>query len=161
MSEQVTKCADIACGECPWRKSNKGKPSPKCEGATYRWYSATNQRRLWSAIRQGERMTCHPTDHANPPTLDGRRAPETIQTRECAGALILVQREITLAQELRDPLFKRYRRNRPHGLSLTGLRKHIERIIFGGRWPGMKPVGRPDLNDTDVQYEPLGEWRAR
>lgn len=48
------------CAQCPWRTSNQGKRHP--DG----WYTKANLRRLWAGLRRGERMTCHPTDPANP-----------------------------------------------------------------------------------------------
>jgi hypothetical protein len=155
MSEHVTQCAEAPCASCPWRKSNQNKESPRVEGHRFTWYSKANQRRLWRELRNGERMTCHPTDSAHP-QANGRQTPDTVQTRECAGALILVQREMMIAQAIPDKGFKRYRRSRPHGLSLCGMRVVVERVLFAGL--STCKMGRPDLNLADVQYEPLGVW---
>ena len=128
------------------------------EGHRYRWFSAQNQRRLWRGLRDGERMTCHPTDSAHPPAEGFRPPPDTIQTRECAGALILVQREMTIAQAIPDKGFRLYRRLRPQGLSLAGMSMIVERILFAGL--SSCKMGRPDLNEADIQYKPLGQWPA-
>jgi hypothetical protein len=158
MSEAVTGCADAPCASCPWRRSNRGKDSPKVEGFRYRWYSRQNQNRLWKGLRNGERMTCHPTDSRHP-QINGRETPETVQTRECAGALILVQREMMIAQAMPDKGFRTYRRTRPFGLTLTGMRVIVERVLFAGL--SSCKMGRPDLNEPDVHYDRLGEWRHK
>jgi hypothetical protein len=157
MSEQVTGCADAPCASCPWRKSNQGKDSPIVEGHRFRWYSRQNQNRLWRGLRDGERMTCHPTDSCHP-QISGKQTPATVQTRECAGALILVQREMMIAQAMADKGFKRYRRERPFGLTICGMRVIVERVLFAGL--SSCKMGRPNLADADVYYEPLGKWKA-
>jgi hypothetical protein len=46
-----------ACSSCPWRLSNQGsKPDP------HKFYTPANLRRLWHGMRNGARMSCHPTD---------------------------------------------------------------------------------------------------
>jgi len=155
MSEQVTTCAEGPCARCPWRQSNRGKESPLVEDHRYRWYSRANRNRLWRGLRDGERMTCHPTDSRHP-TIDGKPIPDTVQTRECAGALILVQREMMIAQAIPDKGFRRYRRERPRGLTIAGMRCIVERVLFARL--STNPMGRPNLDDADIQFEPLGQW---
>jgi hypothetical protein len=155
MNETVSPGAESACASCPWRKSNRGKESPKVEGFSYRWYSKQNCNRLWRGLRDGERMTCHPTDSRHP-QISGKSTPSRVQTRECAGALILVQREVMTAQSIADNGFRRYRRERPRGLTVRGIASVVERVVFA-----FTPMARPDLNDADVQHEPLGEWKGR
>jgi len=103
-----------ACSSCPWRKSNQGKPHP--DG----WYSRKNLQRLWSGLRTSAApgMTCHPTD-VNNPVPEGHKCPkEGTKPQECAGALLLVTRELKLFEK--DP--KGYRKARGRrGLSKEGL----------------------------------------
>ena len=54
------RAAKSPCQACPWRVENHGKRHP--DG----WYTKANLRRLWSGIRRGEEMSCHPTDPSNP-----------------------------------------------------------------------------------------------
>lgn len=155
MSDQVLPCRLAACPQCPWRVRNRNKPAPEVEGHRYHWYAKANLKRLWSALRRGESMTCHPTDPRS--CADWHETfpkPET-QPCECAGATILAQREFMLFQEMAD--MKRYRRERPFGLTRDALRQIVERHIFG-QIRMARPMGKPDLNDADVQYEPLGIW---
>jgi hypothetical protein len=100
-------------------------------------------------------MTCHPTDGRHP-QISGKQPPDTVEPHECAGALILMQREMMKAQATPDHLFKRYRREHPKGLTLQGMRRIVERVLFGGVFGS--PMSRPDLNDADIQYEPLGKF---
>jgi hypothetical protein len=126
-------------------------------GDRFAWYSDANRNRLWRGLRSGERMTCHPTDCRHP-QINGKRAPETVQTRECAGALILVQREVMKAQATPEHLFRRYRREHPHGLTISGIAAIVERFIFGGVFGSR--MGRPNLDDKDIQHAPLGVWES-
>lgn len=143
----VSPCADEPCQDCPWRTSNVGRRSPmKVVNETYGWFSAKNRRRLWAKLRRGEAMTCHPTDPRHPGVAEG------VKTKECAGALILQQREFMVYQALfaelgADEALAEYRRRRPGGLTRkgivaiawNGLYGHVP--FFGGR-----QQGRPDLN---------------
>lgn len=154
----VKPCEDTSCAACPWRVSNRGKPGPVVEGQTYQWYDKRNLRRLWSGLRAGERMTCHPTD----PSMrqaNGQFARSAMQTVECAGATILTQRELMILQADYESKPKLYRRARPKGMTTNGLADTVARAVFGGTL--MTPQGRPDLNDVDIQYEPLGLWEVR
>ena len=83
------------CAACPWRKSNQGKPHP------HGWYTKKNLERLWAGLRSGEApgMTCHPTDLNNEVPEGHRAPPETVEAKECAGALILVIRELKLLEK--------------------------------------------------------------
>lgn len=117
------------CAACPWRLTNHGKPHPDD------WYTKANRRRLWSGLRQGEMMTCHPTDPTNPPPT-GRPAagakPGTA-TRLCAGAWALLMVEVNAVNaalagggHLAD-----YRQGRPHPpLTRAGALAQIERAFM-------------------------------
>ena len=160
---KVQPCQEEPCAACPWRVSNRGKPSPKVEGERFGWYTPQNLKRLWGGLREGDPMTCHPTDPAMRQANGGYVKPETV-TYECTGATILQQREFQIAEDyLRGKkTINDYRRERPKGLSKTGIRAIAERLIFGGvPMIGGAKMGRPDLNQEDVQYAPLGVWEPR
>jgi hypothetical protein len=162
MTDRVHPPNPRACDACPWRLSNAGKASPlvtRDEGGTYRygWYTTANLRRLWRGLRSGSgiSMTCHPTD-AQSGAVDVH---PSVQTHECAGATILIQRELQRLSDCGD--YRRYRRAHPRGLTRDAVRGWLERLLFG-------PVGlaarteRLDLNDTDVQHlAELKRWTER
>lgn len=148
-----------ACDHCPWRRSNQGLKTP---GG---WYTKKNLRRLWTRLRRGESMSCHPTDprmnhddEACPP--DYRPAAPGTEVRECMGALILQQREVMRVQAMNDPddpsSILAYFRGRRPGLTRQGLAAVYERALFAGALGG-KEMPKPDLSDDDVYYEPLAE----
>lgn len=121
--------ADHPCAACPWLVDNHGRPHP--DG----WYTRANRRRLWGGLRQGEMMTCHPTDPDNPPPsnrLDAQ-APAGRPTRLCAGAWALIMVEVSLLDaELKRPggTLVSYRRSRPHPpLTKDGAAAHIMRAF--------------------------------
>lgn len=164
---EVYPAAPRACSHCPWRISNQGKRSP--DG----WYTAANLRRLWTRLRNGDAMTCHPTDPENPLTeaqkaAGFREAKKGGKTRECTGYLILQQREAMAFQgccamveqgeaDGETNAIKLYRRLRPKGLSKAGLVEVIfARGIMGGQpFVGGRKMAKPNLRDPDVGYEPL------
>lgn len=131
------------CRQCPWLTSNHGKPHP--DG----WYTKANRARLWAGLRRGEAMSCHPTDPGNPVSLRAQAqgyqpAPAHAERRECAGALILQQRELQLASEA--PALSTYLRARARGLTRVGVARLVERVAFGGTPFGGRAMPRPDLN---------------
>ena len=88
---------DEPCAECPWRLSNHGRRHPKG------WYRATNLRRMWNSMRRGGGFqTCHPTDPTHPEhqTYSGARPGSSPQ--ECVGSIVLIGREIRMAQALSE-----------------------------------------------------------
>lgn len=103
-------------------------------------------------MRRGEHMSCHPTDESNPLPDGTRPVPAGTQVRECAGALILQQREAMVLDFLGD--FKKYREARPNGLTRAGLAETISRYFFGGTPFGGLPMAKPDLNEP-VGHDPL------
>lgn len=133
---QLTPHMTRACATCPWRKSNLGKPHPN------KWYTLANLRRLWNGLRWGKApgMTCHGTD----PRTDvrGERPVENwTKVKECAGALLLVTREIKHLEAN-----KHYLKWRPKNarLSRRGGMVWVERIMFGGGIPALD-------EDPDIQ----------
>jgi hypothetical protein len=146
------------CVHCPWRTANQGKPHP------LGWYTKANLRRLWARLRRGEDMSCHPTDPRNPVPKGTRPAPEGSTTLECAGSLILKQRELMRFQKLaeRHPgkdSFKLYRHAHPLGLTRDGLWAVVDRALFGGvpLIGGLK-MTRPDLNEPGISAPDLAAW---
>lgn len=150
----VVMSADVPCAQCPWRTSNHGKRHP--DG----WFTITNRKRLWAQLRRGEAMTCHPTDPENPLPAGTRAVPDHVTTRECAGAIILQQRELDILQR-EYPDFRAYRRARPMGLTRDGFASMVSRLLFGGvPVIGGPKVSKPNLNES-VSHPPLGEWTPR
>jgi hypothetical protein len=120
--------ADHPCAACPWRTSNHGRRHP---GG---WYAKANRARLWKGLHDGEMMSCHPTDPHNPVPegVAGAKPDSTI--RECAGAHVLLQRELAIVQTMSrdDPdctgLFALYRRLRGRrGLTALGIMRYMVR----------------------------------
>lgn len=146
------------CSACPWRLSNQGQPHP------HGLYSPSNLKRLWTGLRSGARMSCHPTD-PRMAEFDGyEKTAEREVTHECAGALVLVQREFMTFQKMgeADPngqTLKRYRRERPNGLSREGLVAVLERATFGGTVLSPVAMARPDLSDVEIGYAAIAAPR--
>lgn len=156
LDRKVAPACPRPCSACPWRRSNQGKRHPGS------YYTKANLRRLWAGLRRGARMSCHPTDPRNP-APPGSPPVKGDLTRECCGALILQQREMDAFQRVvksgaKDGL-REYRRRRPRGLTREGLVAIAERALFGGTPLDPAKMGNPDLSNSDVYYEPLGEWR--
>lgn len=155
MTAAVKLANPRACAACPWRLSNQGTRHP---GG---WYTKANLRRLWSKLRTGERMTCHPTDSENPLPPGYKPVAATAVTHECTGATILQEREYMRFQNIalaRPPGshdgFRIYRQQHPHGLTRDGVAEIINAVLFGGVWA--RGIAKPDLSDPDVGYLPLG-----
>lgn len=143
-----------ACQACPWRLENQGKR------VTGGWYSKANLKRLWNGLRRGERMSCHPTDprmadEVGPASF--RPAPDGTKPKECTGALIVVHREFMRMQEqvLERGTLRDYIRERPFGLTATGVHRIIDDELLGGRLTvalGGKRAPKPDLRDPAIGY---------
>lgn len=151
------------CKDCPWRTSNlKRKPDP------HKFYTLANLRRLWKGLRDGERMTCHPTDPEMAEFEGHEKTAERPVTHECTGALIVQQREVMRFQECcheaeedgKKDGFQRYRRKYPKGMTRNGLAEVAFTFVSGGGFGGM-PMAKPDLNQTDVQHPDLVPWERR
>ncbi len=145
------------CGACPWRTANAGKPHP--DG----WYRRGNLARLWRQLRDGESMSCHPTDPDNEVSAAAqaagyRPAPPGTTRLECRGAVVLVQREFHLLTNEYGNDVEAYRRARPRGLTKRGIGNLAIRLALGGvPLIGGPAMGRPNLN-ADVGYEPFLPW---
>lgn len=139
----MREAAQDPCRGCPWRTANHGKAHP--DG----WYSKANLRRLWAGLRTGDApgMTCHPTDPDNPVSAQAdaegyRPAPDGSETRECAGAIILQQRELMRYQEVVEAggSFADYKRGNPGAMTKGALAAFLTRCVM--TWPGEIPVRR-------------------
>lgn len=138
------------CEACPWRLSNRGRRHP--DG----WYTVKNLRRLWAGLRRGNGMTCHPTDPKNLVTERAqaagyRPAPEHAKMRECAGALVVLERELHIAQSWG---IKKYLRDRRLGMTMGGLVWLAERFMFSAT-PLVLPLPKVDLNEADIGHPNL------
>jgi len=129
------------CVGCPWLTTNHGrKPDP--DG----WYTLANLKRLWGGLRTGDApgMSCHPTDPRNPVSTEqaaagGKAAPEGAVTRECAGSVILMQRELQRFQGVGGD-FTAYRRGNPLALTRQALFAFGMRVAV--QFPGEVPLRR-------------------
>lgn len=157
---EVKPACPRPCAHCPWRLANQGsKPDP------HKFYTPSNLARLWRGLRAGARMSCHPTD----PRMSEFEGYEALAdrevTHECAGALVIVQREWMVFQGmcLADPKGKKtlqlYRRERPNGLLREGLVALMERALLSGS--ALNPVAmiRPNLGDIEVGYPAIDRAR--
>jgi hypothetical protein len=148
------------CAQCPWRLANQGTPHP------HGFYTKANLRRLWGGLKRGERMTCHPTDPEMAEFEGYEKTADREVTHECAGALIIVQREFMRAQRAmqeadaegkRDGL-KRYRAAHPKGLMRDGVFAVVERAMFGGSALDRLAMAKPDLNEPGIGHPDLVAW---
>ncbi len=158
MSPRLHPAELVPCQACPWRTSNHGKPHP------HGWYLLKNLRRLWRGMRGGETMSCHPTDPDNVVPAGAPEPPPDFVPRECAGALILKQRETMRFQrecerakaEGRNNALRRYRGENPAGLTKAGIIDVVERATFG-RAGLARPMTMPDLN-LPISHPDLKAW---
>ncbi len=154
---QIRPAAQRPCLACPWRTANQGEPHP------LGWYTARNLARLWAGMRRGEDMTCHPTDPDNPVPEGARGAPEGAATLECAGSLILRQREVMRYQEIQlahphEDGVRLYRQRHPGGLTKAGLLAVVQRYMFGGTPLTGFAMTRPDLNEPGISAPGTAPW---
>lgn len=150
----VAAACPKACSSCPWRLANQGsKPDP------HGFYTKGNLSRLWKGIRDGARMSCHPTDPRMAEFEGYESLAEREVTHECAGSLTLVLREAHRFQEIALEHSKKvlpiYRKKYPNGLTRYGLLAVANRQIFGGTMLDKVKMVTPDLNDVEVGYPPL------
>lgn len=152
----IAPACTTPCAACPWRTANHGRRHP--DG----WYTKANRDRLWAGMRRGALMSCHPTDPENPTPEGVREVPADVVTRECAGILVLVQREMNLIDRIAatttQDLARRYRQLRSRGLTLEGITANIHRIMMSrisepDRF-GVLPMTKMDL-DLEVSHDPL------
>ena len=109
------------CAQCPWRTANHGQRHP------HGFYRKANLRRLWNQIRGGGGLqSCHMTDTGHPDHVAAGAKGD--RPHECAGSLVLVQRELRRYEALAaatDDLGEATRRyldeRRQAGLKKRGL----------------------------------------
>lgn len=138
------------CAACPWRTENHNKPHP------LGWYSAKNRARLWAQLRNGELMSCHPTDPSNEVPEGVKPVAESVEPHECTGALILQQREMMRLQDSVN--FKSYRKEHPSGITIVGGRVLVGRLIC---FPGEVAMAKPNLNEPGIGHPKLADWESR
>lgn len=142
------------CKDCPWRTENHGKRHK--DG----WFTKANRDRLWSKLRRGDSMTCHMTDPENPVPEGYKTVKDGVTTHECAGALILQQREFEKLQSDCGASIPEYRKRNPRGLTKEGIMAILNRALYGGTPLGPASMPTPNLNEP-VSHDPLGEWEKR
>jgi hypothetical protein len=106
-------------------------------------------------------MSCHPTD-PRMASFEGYEAlADREVTNECTGALVIVQREFMVFQNIcqADPKSKtslqQYRKQRPNGMTRDGLIAIVERSIFGGSSLNPIAMSRPNLGDEEIGYSAI------
>jgi hypothetical protein len=158
----VKSACPVPCAHCPWRLANQGsKPDP------HKFFTKANLARLWKGLREGARMSCHPTDPRMAEFAGYEALADRDVTHECAGALTLQQREFMKFQDVAqaNPQSKKtlqeYRKQHPKGLTRNGLVALLERSVFGGTGLDAVKMSTPDLNDAEIGYDVLGAWRIR
>lgn len=103
-------------------------------------------------------MSCHPTDPRMAEFEGYEALADREITHECAGALVLVQREWMVFQDMceANPKSKKtlplYRKARPNGLLREGLIALMERAMLGGTVLNPVAMARPNLADTEIGY---------
>lgn len=148
---KVEPACPKACSSCPWRLANQGsKPD------LHKFYSPSNLKRLWTGLRNGARMSCHPTDPRMAEFAGYEALADREITHECTGSLILVQREAMLFQKIAEEnpeskkVLQLYRKQRPQGLTRDGLIALVNRQMFGS-FSGTK-MTTPNLINDEVGY---------
>lgn len=149
------------CDACPWRESHHGDdPATDPHG----FYKPENLAELWNWLRGGERMTCHPTDPRMADYEGYEHTADVRHTLECTGSMILLQREVHYFQEIckrlsgepgKGTALAIYKKEHPGGLTRNGMIANVERLMVS-----MPGYIAPDLNEPDIGYQPLGEWKA-
>lgn len=155
---KVVPACPKPCAACPWRLANQGADHP------HRFYTPGNLARLWRGLRNGSRMSCHPTDPRMAEFEGYEQTAGQEKTAECAGALVVQQREFMLFQGVirRDPKCRAlqvYAALRPRAKAMTrsGLVAMMERHVFSGTVLGGVAMTTPDLGDQEVGY-PVLPW---
>lgn len=135
------------CAQCPWRKSNHGKPHK------FGFYTKANLRRLWNQIRGGGKpQSCHLTDPSHP----DHGAKPSAKAQECPGAVIIVLREVgKMADDKKlinsDGVSRYLRERKKFGLKKSGvLYWVVERIQMAGV-PFLGGEKLPEVNDDDPE----------
>lgn len=156
MSEsKIIPASPKACAACPWRLANQGSKTDP-----HKFYTKSNLARLWTGLRNGVRMSCHPTD-PRMASFEGYEAcADQTKTSECTGGLILQQREFSIFTAVCKKLspgskdgLKVYKQVRPKGLARNGLIEVMSRQTFSGTGLTGTEMAKPDLDDEEIGYE--------
>jgi hypothetical protein len=157
----IVTAAPRPCAQCPWRTRNQ-----TCRDR-HGFYSLENLRRLWDGLRDGERMACHPTDPEMAEFAGYEKTATRERTRECAGALVLIQRELHRVQAAtrtsrRGGALARYAKAvGERAMTREGIAAHAFALL-AGRTPlcGGVEVRQVDLNEPDITMPDLPAWGA-
>jgi hypothetical protein len=163
-SESVVCSTGRPCAVCPWRLANQGTPHP------HGFYTKTNLRRLWTGLKAGERMTCHPRDPRMAEFEGYEKTAASQSTPECAGALVLIQRELAKFSHLAKTVdaedddarpgeaLRRYRRTSPAAMTREGLGEHLFALAMPTNPLTGLHAPAVHLADPEVGYAPLGDF---
>jgi hypothetical protein len=115
-------------------------------------------------LKNGARMSCHPTDPRMAAFKGFEDQADRSTTNECAGALVLQQRELTVFATIAESAprgqgLRLYRAQRPGGLSRRGLIALVERSAFGSAF-GDVAMTTVALNDMEIGYSKV-PWDQR
>ena len=155
---KVIEALTEPCAVCPFRIANQGQKHK------HGFYTKANLRRLWAGLRRGEGMTCHMTDPRMAEFEGYERTASAQTTRECAGALILQQREF---MRLQDALqagqdVRQWCREHPRSLTRVGAVQVMFAAAGMGRHNTLVGTGsRPNLNAEGVGHPDLEPWVRR
>lgn len=152
-----------ACAVCPWRLANQGQSHP------HGFYAKSNLRRLWTGLKDGERMTCHPRDPRMAEFEGYEKTAASTATPECAGALTLIQRELAKFAHIANGVerergapageaLRRYRRTSPAAMTRAGLAAHAAAAMFASNPLTGQAAPRVALVNAEVGYPPLGDF---
>ncbi len=158
----IVSAAPRPCAHCPWRTTNQRRKD------RHGFYRLANLRRLWDELRDGERMTCHPTDPAMAEFEGYENTVGRRRTRECAGALVLIQRELMRVDAATRQAKAAGRRNGlaryrttvgKRAMTREGIAAHLWTML-AGRTPlcGGVEVRLVDLNEPDIAMPDLPVW---
>jgi len=160
--EKAVSSTGRPCAVCPWRRANQGTPHP------HGFYTKTNLRRLWTGLKAGERMTCHPRDPRMAEFEGYEKTAASQATPECAGALTLVQRELAkfghIAKTVeaegadRSETLRRYRRTSPAAMTREGLAEYLYAMAFASNPVTGLHAPAVSLGDAEIGYAPLGDF---
>jgi hypothetical protein len=154
----IVSASPRPCAHCPWRTEHHGRRT------RHGFYRASNLRRLWAGLRGGERMTCHPTDPEMAEFAGFEQTAGCERTLECAGSLVLIQRELTrfhaAAEQAKadgGTALERYRAAvGTRGLTRDGLAAHVFAMLAGptplcgGVVPRSMNLNEPGISAPDV-----------
>jgi hypothetical protein len=158
----LVRASPRPCAQCPWRTRNQSRRD------RHGFYRLENLRRLWEGLRDGERMTCHPTDPDMAEFAGYEQTAGAQKTCECAGALVVIQRELTRL----DAAYRRAKERRrtsglgdyleivgPFALTREGAAAHVFAML-AGRTPlcGGVDVRHVDLNEPGIGVPGLPTW---